>query len=127
MSKALTEARPLDASAALVLDDEPLIALDFASALNDLGFATVEIASDLLKAEAIFKEYRPAFALLDVSLGGGVDSVGFGKFLASQGVQVFFSSGYSLEDLHPDVSEFPFIEKPSSGESLRDLLKPGKR
>lgn len=123
----MTETRHLDPQAALVVDDEPLIALDIAATLKDLGYTSVEIAGDLVLAKAKFVEVHPTIAVLDVNLGAGVDSVEFGRELSSLGVTVVFSSGYGLTELPADVAKYSFIEKPISREALRNLVKAAGR
>ena len=119
----MSERAGLDARAALVLDDEPLIALDIAAALQELGFGPVEIAGDLIQAEAKFRNSHAGVVILDVNLGAGVTSVSFGKGLSERGVKVFFSSGYGLADLPAGVALFPFIEKPATRERLQELFR----
>lgn len=119
----LTDRAPLNAHCALVLDDDSFVAEDYAASLEALGFSDVLTAGDLETAEQVFARHRPMLAMLDYSLRHGQNSLELGLRLAEQGVKVIFMSGYGLSDLPGVVSQFPFIEKPASGETLRAALQ----
>src|SRR6185436_14210756 len=52
----------------LIVEDDPIIALDFEDTLLGFGVKTVRTAGSVARALALIDEQPPNFALLDVSL-----------------------------------------------------------
>src|ERR1700685_395372 len=52
----------------LIVEDDPIIALDFEDTLLGLGIKTVRIAANVARAMAMIADRAPDFALLDVGL-----------------------------------------------------------
>src|SRR5882724_5775359 len=52
----------------LIVEDDPIIALDFEDTLLGFGVKNVRIAGNVARALAMIAEQQPDFALLDVSL-----------------------------------------------------------
>src|SRR5262245_46746071 len=65
MDRATYEGMPNDV---LVVEDDPIIALDFEDTILGFGVETVRIAGSVAKALDLIAERPPDFALLDVSL-----------------------------------------------------------
>ena len=59
----------------LVVEDESLIAYDLECLLSDWGYHVVGIASNYHDAVALFSEYRPDFAVVDIHLSGSKDGI----------------------------------------------------
>lgn len=95
----------------LIVEDEPLVALVLAGALEDAGAdivgtaASVDEALDLVKTEAIDA------AILDCNLRGHpVHAVA--AALADRGVPFLFVSGYGRDGLPPEFVDAPVLGKP---------------
>lgn len=110
-------------SAVLVVDDNPIIAAEFASTLRDFDLSDLHVAHDLKTAEEIACDIGLVAALLDVNIGGGTTSISLGLQLQRDGVLVVFASGYALDDLPKVIADFPFIEKPCSTREVSDAFK----
>lgn len=78
---------------ALVVEDEPLAALDFAEALRRLGAARVDVAHDGERALALAEARVPDLALVDLNLDGPLDGLTVGEELAGMGVAVIYATG----------------------------------
>ncbi|MBV8681949.1 MAG: PAS domain-containing protein [Caulobacteraceae bacterium] len=105
----------------LVVEDEPLIALELESCLEDLGFEVVGRCSTLAAAQA-FVDPPPDLAILDVDLAGRT-TFSLGGRLRSAGAQVVFSTGYAGVDLPPALAGVPVLVKPVTRETLADALE----
>lgn len=105
--------RPLARKRGLVVDDEFLIVLDVQGLLEDCG-AEVSCQGSAEKARLALDSEAPFdFAIVDLHLGGGIESgVSVAALLAERGVPFVFLSGLASND--PEVVRFkaPLIEKP---------------
>lgn len=94
----------------LVIEDEPLVAMDMAATLSAAG-AVVERAGTLEAARRRLADLRPDAALLDGNLQGKpVDTLA--AALRRQGVPFVFVTGYGRDALPPDFADVAVLEKP---------------
>lgn len=96
----------------LIIEDEPILALDLEQSLADAGFAIVGVATRLAKALELIECSDCDAAILDGNLAG-VSSEPAAAALAARGVPFLVMSGYSATQLHADFPTAPFIQKPS--------------
>ena len=107
--------------AVLVVEDEPLVALDIQAELENAGAGRVQIARSVDAALSALDADRFDLALLDGNLKGEpVDGVA--DALRQAGVPFCFVSGYGREHLPPGFDEAPLIQKPFPPASLRQIL-----
>lgn len=98
----------------LIIEDEPLIALNLEELMIDSGFVVSSIAGRLAKALVMIENGAFDVALLDANLAG-VDSGPAGTALAARGVPFLVLSGYSSiqqDGAFPGAASFmqkPFI------------------
>lgn len=105
----------------LLVEDEPLVAMDLRFELEDAGATSVTIARTLPEALDLASTGRLDLALLDGNLGGQpVDRVA--EVLAGRGVPFCFVSGYGREHLPQGFQDAPLIEKPFRPDVLRAVL-----
>ena len=84
----------------LIVEDEPLVALDLKETLQDAGYlipATVDSADHLLTA---VRDYRPDLVIMDIRLKSfldGIDAVTRLRFLSK--IPVIFTTAYSTPDV----------------------------
>ena len=81
-------------SRVLVVEDNPLIALDAEESFRALGVASVDVAASSGQALALLDRTAPDFALLDFNLGGET-SEPVARALERRGIPFAFASGYS--------------------------------
>ncbi|MCW5771542.1 MAG: PAS domain S-box protein [Rhodospirillaceae bacterium] len=95
----------------LVVDDEPLIALDVVDALKGAGFAAVGPAANLGAALALIAAEKIDAALLDANLGGQpVDEIA--AALTRSNIPFAFMTGYGRDGLPQAFRQAPVIAKP---------------
>lgn len=104
----------------LIVEDEPMIALDVEQMLLDSGFAIMGIAGTLDKALDLVGRGGFDAAIVDANLGG-VDAAPVAAALRARGVPFVATSGHSPEQL-PAFGAVPFIEKPCRPEQLLEAL-----
>ncbi len=101
----------------LVVEDEFLIALDIAGALEQGGFVVVGPLASVRDALQVLERESVDGALLDANLGGEtVGRVADALFLRQ--VPFAFVSGYGREQLPPQHKGAPLIGKPFTGADL---------
>jgi CheY-like chemotaxis protein len=105
----------------LVVEDEPLVALEIETELTEAGaivlgpVGTLEAAARLIEAE------RLDAALLDANLGGrSVDALA--AALAAREVPFAFASGYGPSGLPAGFRDRPLLGKPFGAEALLALV-----
>jgi len=103
---------------ALVVEDNPVIALEAEDMLQDLGVPSVDVAASVARAEALLAEASYDFALLDVNLGSHT-SYELARRLVAEGVPVCFATGYGEAiDGGPDLASVPVLCKPYDADTF---------
>ncbi len=105
----------------LLVEDEPLIALDAQDTLRDSGAVEIVWARNLAEAEAAIDAGGLQAAILDLRLGAD-SSLPLAQKLASLGVPFGFLTGFQDSGLPPDMKDRPFVTKPFAQDQLRKLL-----
>jgi CheY-like chemotaxis protein len=122
LAPARAQAKPVGAPLrVLVVEDEPLIALELESCLEDLGFEVSGRCSTLAAARA-FIDSPPDVAVLDVDLAGRT-TYSLGVRLKAAGAQVIFSTGYAGVELPDALAGVPVLVKPVTREALAEALE----
>ena len=119
MESASSDGMPNDV---LIVEDDPIIALDFEDTLLGFGVKTVRTAASVAKALALIEQQPPDFALLDVSLIRE-KSFAVAEQLDAQNIPYAFVTGYGTDARLPAVfANTPRLAKPYSTEALLALL-----
>ena len=109
----------------LLVEDDPIIALDFEDTILGLGVKTVRTAGSVAKALAMIADRAPDFALLDVGLVRE-KSFAIAERLEALRIPFAFVTGYAAEVKMPVAfSDRPRLPKPCSTEALEALLRRG--
>jgi CheY-like chemotaxis protein len=107
----------------LIVEDDPIIALDFEDTLLGFGVKTVRAAATVARALALIEERPPEFALLDVSLIHE-KSFAVAERLTALNIPFAFVTGYSADAHLPAAFvNKPRLSKPYSTDALRALLR----
>jgi DNA-binding response OmpR family regulator len=102
---------------ALLLEDEPLIALDLETTLEQAGFEVVTLLS-CADADAWLHDHRPAVAIVDVLLTDGSCHTVVAK-LHGMGVPFIVHSGeFATEFAESVFAKGTWMGKPSASEDL---------
>jgi CheY-like chemotaxis protein len=115
-----TSAFPSDV---LLVEDDPIIALDFEDTILGLGVKTVRTAATVARALQMIADRAPDFALLDVSLMRE-KSFAIAERLDALNIPFAFVTGYSSDVRLPRAfAGRPRLLKPCSTEALETILK----
>jgi CheY-like chemotaxis protein len=107
----------------LIVEDDPIIALDFEDTIQGFGVKSVRTAGSVCRALGMIEERRPDFALLDVGLVRET-SFAIAERLEALGIPFAFVTGYSADVRAPEAfAHKPRLPKPCNSESLAALLK----
>ena len=109
----------------LIVEDDPIIALDFEDTVLGFGVKTVRTAANVAKALDMIADRPPEFALLDVSL---IREKSFAVAERLEALQIPFAfvTGYGADTMLPAAfAAKPRLPKPYSTDALQALLKSG--
>ena len=109
----------------LVVEDDPIIALDLEDTILGFGVKTVRTAANVAKALEMIALRPPEFALLDVGLIRE-KSFAVAERLEALKIPFAFVTGYGADARLPAAfANKPRLAKPCSTEALQALLKDG--
>jgi CheY-like chemotaxis protein len=107
----------------LVVEDDPIIALDFEDTILGFGVKAVRTAANVAKALDMIADRPPQFALLDVSLIHE-KSFAVAERLEALKIPFAFVTGYGADVRLPAAfAAKPRLAKPYSTDALQALLK----
>ena len=108
----------------MIIEDEPLIALDLAHMVNSMGHRVTGIARTQAEAEMLWSDSRPGLVLADVKLAdgsSGIDAVN--AILARTDIPVIFITAYPERLLTGERPEPAFlVSKPFNPEQVKVLI-----
>lgn len=106
----------------LVVEDEPLIALDLELILEESGYQVIGPAGSVEKALGLLEANTCDAAVLDQHLRGEtVEKVA--SYLSAKGTPFVFVSGYGRQILAERYADVPFLSKPVDPSKLVKTLK----
>jgi DNA-directed RNA polymerase specialized sigma24 family protein len=112
------------ATEVLIIEDEPIIALDIETLVNELGHSVTGIARTHKEAVALVQRRRPGLVLADIQLAdgsSGLDAVA--EILTTIDLPVIFITAYPERLLTGDRPEPAFlITKPFQPESVKAAI-----
>jgi PAS domain S-box-containing protein len=105
----------------IVIEDEPLVAMDVEAQLMSAGWDVVGMAGTLEQARALIASVDCDAALLDVNLGGQpVDDLA--AALTRRNIPFAFATGYGRSGLPAGFREGPILNKPFTGAQLEAVV-----
>lgn len=108
----------------MIIEDEPLIAMDIESLVTDLGHSVTGIARTRTEANALFQRKKPGIILSDIQLAdnsSGIDAVN--DILKETDVPVIFITAYPEQLLTGKRPEPAFlVTKPFQPDMVRALI-----
>lgn len=114
-------AKPLQAKRVLVIEDEPLVAMEIVSQLEDVGATVIGPATDATAALDLVDRFRIDAALLDANLhGDAVD--GIASALTKARIPFAFVSGYGRGSLPAGFDGVELLPKPFGTEQLLEAV-----
>ncbi len=108
----------------LIIEDEPLIALDLQNLVEDLGHRVVDVARTHREALRAVEHHKPGLILADIQLADGSSGLeAVNEILGAFEVPVIFITAYPERFLTGAPPEPAFLlAKPFSVETLRALI-----
>ena len=107
----------------LIVEDDPIIALDFEDRITGFGVKTVRCAASVAHALMMIDERLPDFALLDVGLASG-NSFAVAEKLQAMKIPFVFITGYgSRVGLPPALNGAATLPKPCTRDMLEAALR----
>ena len=107
----------------LIVEDDPIIALDFEDTILGFGVKTVRTAGNVARALSMIAERAPDFALLDVGLVRE-KSFAIAERLDALKIPFVFVTGYGADVRLPAAfAQKPRLPKPYSSDALKAVLK----
>ena len=111
------EAVPISGRRILVVEDEPLIAMDFSHTLSEAGYMVIGPANSVAQGLALLAQFGCDVALLDINLGRET-SEPIARELIKIGTPFVTTSGYSREQQPQIMQTAPLLGKPVSSNML---------
>jgi CheY-like chemotaxis protein len=106
----------------LIVEDDPIIALDFEDTILGFGVKSVRTAANVARALEMIAERAPDFAPLDVGLVRE-NSFAVAERLDALKIPFVFVTGYGADVRLPAAfADTPRLPKPYSSDALRALL-----
>jgi DNA-binding NtrC family response regulator len=120
--KSMTDADPLKGVNVLLLEDDPVQALDLITSLADVGALVVGPHAALEEAQQAVIDVHCDAAIIDLRLGHR-NSSGFARFLESRHIPFVIFSAYP-DSAHLRLAEgaWLFIQKPADADRVVDML-----
>ena len=120
MKRAVPDRMPEDV---LIVEDDPIIALDFEDTILGFGVKTVRTAAGVARALQMIGDRAPDFALLDVGLVRE-KSFAIAERLDALKIPFVFVTGYGADLRLPAAfAGRPMLAKPCATDALRAVLK----
>ena len=106
----------------LIVEDDPIIALDFEDTILGFGVKRVRTAASVARALEMIADRAPDFALLDVGLVRE-KSFAIAERLQALKIPFVFVTGYGARTTFPAAFKHqPTLPKPYSSDALQALL-----
>src|SRR5580692_4117745 len=107
----------------LVVEDDPIIAMDLEDTILGFGVKTVRVAANVSRALAHIAERAPDFALLDIGLLHE-KSFAVAERLEALSIPFAFVTGYGADAaIPPAFVQKPRLSKPCTSNALEAILK----
>ena len=106
----------------LVLEDEPLVAMDIAAIVAGAGWDVVGPAATVQKALKSIEDKGCDAAILDANLGGE-SAEPVADTLRLRGIPFIVLSGYANDQLQGPLLNAPFLAKPYNPGALVALVR----
>lgn len=104
----------------LILEDEPLVALDLESVVVAAAPSEVEWSPSIAAARELLAN-RIDFALLDIDVADG-KTFEFAKHLSACGTPFAFVSSSRLDEIPPELRHATFIAKPYRARDIERVI-----
>ncbi len=116
-----------DSASILIVEDEPIVALDLEELLSELGYRVSGVASSYVDALGSAERHTPDLVLMDIYLDGDRDGIETAAQLRERfHVPIIFLTAYSQPELlerAKQVHPYGFLNKPVQHRELATMLE----
>ncbi|GBR37662.1 two-component response regulator [Neoasaia chiangmaiensis NBRC 101099] len=110
VSRANEGLRAVTETSVLIIEDEPIIAMDIQDVVEQCGHRIAGVAHTEADAVRIAEETKPGLILADINLGGGGDGMkAVGRIMATHRTPVIFVTAYPERLLTGESEEPSFV------------------
>ncbi|WP_416877656.1 hypothetical protein [Litorimonas sp.] len=108
----------------LILEDEAFVAYDLAETVESAGHGVLGPFFTCEEATKSLARTKPDYAILDLHLGNGQDSLSVAHQLKKSEIPFTFATGYSEHqtELFRDFSDIPRLSKPFGFHEIENQL-----
>lgn len=111
-------------SSVLLVEDNPIIAMNTEALLEELGIGRIHTAGTVDDALALVNRERFDLAILDLKLGDSEDSLPIAAQLDARGVPIIFATGFGEDiDLPDSQGRARVLKKPYGYDDLERLFR----
>jgi len=115
---------PTQPTSVLLVEDNPVIAMNTEALLQDLGIPDIQIATTVAEALALVEAEKFEFAILDLRLGDAEDSLPIAAKLVERGISFAFATGFGESfDLAQSHGAVAVLKKPYRFEDLERIVQ----
>ena len=125
VERGVADLMALPATTALIIEDEPLIALELSSIVKEMGHSVCGVAATRDTAVARARAAKPGFILADIQLADGSSGIEAVReiFSALLEIPVIFITAYPERLLTGERAEPTFVvTKPFAPENLKSTI-----
>lgn len=116
------ERRSTTARVALVIEDEPLVAMELTSILEDMGYQVCGVAETRREAIAEAQRHKPSLILADMRLRGGDDGIeAVSEILSGHRAAVVYVTG-NRQSAEQRLKDAILVGKPFMLPSLQSAI-----
>lgn len=109
------------ANRVLIVEDEPMLAMDLESILQSLGFEVAGPASRIDTAKRLASDVACDAAILDLNLGGA-RAEAVADILAARNIPFIFATGYGDGYVDERFASVRVVEKPYDQQTIEGAL-----
>lgn len=113
--------RQFEARRVFIVEDEPLLAMQLADMLTELGHRVIATATRIQKALSIAECGEFNLAVLDINLAGS-NTFQVAAILQKRGIPFLFTSGYGAEGLIEGYRAGQLLTKPFGVSELKRMI-----
>lgn len=108
----------------LILEDEAFVAYDLAETVESAGHGVLGPFFNCEEAEKSLAIVKPDYAILDIDLGNGKDSLSLAKQLKNREIPFTFATGYGgkQNEYFRDFEDVPRLSKPFGFHEVEDQI-----
>lgn len=111
----------------LIVEDEPIIAMDLAAQLEDMGYRICGIAASGQEAISLARQHKPRLVLMDIVIQGEMDGIETARHVGrGMHIPVVFLTSYSdarTVERAAQTAPYGYLTKPFQTKELRAVIE----